>query len=569
MSGTFEDTVAEGETRASEIAVLQESYHALTDRTSFDRLMLAWDRLLKQSSGQLESARMKRHFALISPLLDDPSSRDRDLHIAAIMNDFRVPAMLLNENLTVVRSNLRMEDAWSLTSGSSFQPRFAEDRSAEEFASVHKSLSGRSNQRRALIKLVNPQGQAVLALAGRHEIGETARPLLRIELLQHRLGTEGRSLLSSTFALTEAELEVCDAFLSSASIQKVADGRGTSLATVKRQIAQIFEKTGVGRQIDLLSLLVGVAEVENPAVEADLPNWRDPYGRVAFVQDAGAPLAYTWTGHSEGRPIVIVHGPTTGYAMQPRIGQVLERAGIKLLCLIRPGFGPSATDPTRSAVEAGVHSIKRLLDHCGIDACPILGINAGVIPVVRFAEAHPRRVSSLGNIGGYLPLDTRQRRSHLPINHRIFFNVTSVAPLAADYMARLAWRNARDLGAEFVWSKLYQDSPVDRATMLDPLVLPYSFAAMTMTMCQGHETFRRDLALQIDAWAECIPNLPVPLRMLCGDSDPNAPLDLLRAFAARHANVRLEFAAGGSQTLAHSHPEQMAQFTVNLLASIA
>ena len=59
---------ADKERRENEIAVLQESYHALTDRTSFDRLMLAWDRLLERNRGDLKSLRMQRHFELISPL---------------------------------------------------------------------------------------------------------------------------------------------------------------------------------------------------------------------------------------------------------------------------------------------------------------------------------------------------------------------------------------------------------------------------------------------------------------------------------------------------------------------
>ncbi|MEC7818695.1 MAG: alpha/beta hydrolase [Pseudomonadota bacterium] len=557
---------ADKERRENEIAVLQESYHALTDRTSFDRLMLAWDRLLERNRGDLKSLRMQRHFELISPLLDDPSPLDHDRHIAAIVNDFRVPAMLLNTDLAVVRSNLKMENVWSLTSGSSFEPRFADERSAEEFASVRGAVSGKSNRRRALVNLVDSEGGSVLALVGAHEVGDRARPLLRVELLQRGLGADGRSLLRHTFALTEAELEVCDAFMCSASIQQVAEQRGTSSATVKRQLAQIFEKTGVTRQIDLLSLLVGVAGVELPEADADMPKWRDPYDRLAFVDDDGPALAYTWTGHPDGRPAVLVHGPMTGYAMQPLVGRKLEQAGIKLLCLIRPGFGPSAPDRTRPAVEAGAGAISRLIDHFGLEACPLIGINAGVVPVVRFAATNPGRVSALGNIGGYLPLATSQQRKHLAINHRIFFNVTSVAPLAADYMARLAWRNARDLGAEFVWSKLYQDSQIDQRTMLDSRILPYSFAAMTMTMCQGHDTFRRDLALQIDDWAAHLENLPVPLHILAGDSDPNAPADAIRDFAARHPSISLQFLTGGSQTLIHSHPRDCAAFLANLAA---
>jgi DNA-binding CsgD family transcriptional regulator len=67
--------------------------------------------------------------------------------------------------------------------------------------------------------------------------------------------------LRDLFALTAAEARVALALFEGASPQGAAEGLGVSIATVRNQIASIFEKTQTHRQVDLVRLMMRVLGV--------------------------------------------------------------------------------------------------------------------------------------------------------------------------------------------------------------------------------------------------------------------------------------------------------------------
>ncbi|OYU70415.1 MAG: hypothetical protein CFE28_10695 [Alphaproteobacteria bacterium PA2] len=60
--------------------------------------------------------------------------------------------------------------------------------------------------------------------------------------------------LASLFALTDAEAEVADGLIRGLSVQQVAEGRGSTVLTVRSQVKAILEKTQSNRQSDLFRL---------------------------------------------------------------------------------------------------------------------------------------------------------------------------------------------------------------------------------------------------------------------------------------------------------------------------
>jgi len=62
--------------------------------------------------------------------------------------------------------------------------------------------------------------------------------------------------LAQTFGLTPAETRVAERLLAgAANLAEVAAGLDVSLATVKTHLSQVFAKTGVSRQVDLIALM--------------------------------------------------------------------------------------------------------------------------------------------------------------------------------------------------------------------------------------------------------------------------------------------------------------------------
>lgn len=67
-----------------------------------------------------------------------------------------------------------------------------------------------------------------------------------------------RQLLKQSYALSERESELCEAFVNHATLEGVAEACGLSLATVRTYIKSIYEKTGQHSQAALMRLLMGL-----------------------------------------------------------------------------------------------------------------------------------------------------------------------------------------------------------------------------------------------------------------------------------------------------------------------
>jgi DNA-binding CsgD family transcriptional regulator len=76
----------------------------------------------------------------------------------------------------------------------------------------------------------------------------------------HKLSVDG---LSRIFKLTSSEHSVTDLLVNGADVREVAESRGTSTATVRSQLKQIFLKTGAVSQLELVRLAVKA----NPPIE--------------------------------------------------------------------------------------------------------------------------------------------------------------------------------------------------------------------------------------------------------------------------------------------------------------
>ena len=70
---------------------------------------------------------------------------------------------------------------------------------------------------------------------------------------QPRLATKS---LRDVFGLTAAEAQIARWLFEGASLRETAEATGVSVATVRNQLARIFEKTGVNRQAALISLML-------------------------------------------------------------------------------------------------------------------------------------------------------------------------------------------------------------------------------------------------------------------------------------------------------------------------
>jgi len=76
--------------------------------------------------------------------------------------------------------------------------------------------------------------------------------------------------------------------------------------------------------------------------------------------------------------------------------------GVRVISWNHRGVGGSErpSDPSRVGIDAFVEDAIALLDHLGIDSCPVMGWSMGVNTMFELAYLHPERVSGLFAVGG-------------------------------------------------------------------------------------------------------------------------------------------------------------------------
>ena len=76
--------------------------------------------------------------------------------------------------------------------------------------------------------------------------------------------------------------------------------------------------------------------------------------------------------------------------------------GVRVISWNHRGTGGSdrPADPTRCGIDAFVDDAVALLDHLGIESCPVMGWSMGVNTMFELAYLHPERVSGLFAVGG-------------------------------------------------------------------------------------------------------------------------------------------------------------------------
>ena len=134
-------------------------------------------------------------------------------------------------------------------------------------------------------------------------------------------------------------------------------------------------------------------------------------GEESGGEDGGGPDAAAGYGGATGEPgegggrrgvgrqtIVLLHGLTATRRYVVMGSRLLQRAGVRVIAYDARGHGRSAPAPDRGAYgyELLAADLAAVLDACGIERAALAGASMGAHTLLRFALAHPGRVSALG-----------------------------------------------------------------------------------------------------------------------------------------------------------------------------
>jgi pimeloyl-ACP methyl ester carboxylesterase len=121
-------------------------------------------------------------------------------------------------------------------------------------------------------------------------------------------------------------------------------------------------------------------------------------------------LAYTEAGRPDGSPIVYLHG-AIGSPLTSDVALVdtVERMGLRLLIVQRPGFGESTPKPGRTLLDFA-DDLSDFADALGIGRFGLVGVSAGGPYAIACAYRIPARLTATAAVSSLSPLGFTRRR---------------------------------------------------------------------------------------------------------------------------------------------------------------
>ena len=267
-----------------------------------------------------------------------------------------------------------------------------------------------------------------------------------------------------------------------------------------------------------------------------------PPSRSASVTLAdGRRLAWHEWGEPGGIPVLFC----TGAAMSGRMGfgeEALERYGLRLIAIDRPGLGASGPDPGKT-LDTWVADTRALLDELRATSPGAVGFSQGA----PFALA----LAARGLVRTVTLVSAQDELAHRALRPRLHPDVAAMVARVAEDPKRFEADFAGFATAEGLWELIVGTSAgIDRDLYLSEAFAASYRACLEEGFRQGADGYARDLVNALGEWPFAVEDIAVPVDLWFGarDASPVHSPDFGRTLASRLQRCvhRVEPDEGGS-----------------------
>jgi DNA-binding CsgD family transcriptional regulator/pimeloyl-ACP methyl ester carboxylesterase len=307
--------------------------------------------------------------------------------------------------------------------------------------------------------------------AGAKRSPDLVRRMMDLMCGDHPPAADLESTLSIAFQATPAEARAAARFAEGLTARQVAAALGVKEATVRGQLKAVFGKTGVNKAKDLVRLS---AEAGALATLTRMSETRfesiDSAGRLRIIPTTGERrIALIDYGPRSGRPLMVLHGSSTGRTLPPRFAALLQARGWRPIVPQRPGFG--LTDPARGDhLAACADDMAAILDALKLTTVDLLGRDAAVAPTLAFAERYPERVRTGMLVNAHSPADLADSKGQGALRSAVM-RTWVLRPQLIEAFAEMLRRQTRTDLLVRVMRQALDELDNDRHALEDPAVL--------------------------------------------------------------------------------------------------
>ncbi|MFI6292834.1 alpha/beta fold hydrolase [Nonomuraea sp. NPDC050790] len=253
-------------------------------------------------------------------------------------------------------------------------------------------------------------------------------------------------------------------------------------------------------------------------------------------------LGWAEFGDPAGRPVVFVHGyassrQAAGWTLA---GDLLARAGLRVLAPDRPGYGRTPPMPPGQWTARVAARLE------GLGPVVVAGVSMGASAALRLAVARPGQVARVALLSGMPPVPAHAWSPAAKAD-AFYWRLARRTPWLLRGLCAVSARAMASAGARVI-------PRVERALPAADLEVFRARAGTAQAAFladaaesgrQGGAAMSDDLLVHLRPWDFAVEEVKAPVWLLHGVDDPKVPVELARSLAARLPGVEAAYLPGG------------------------
>ncbi len=367
--------------------------------------------------------------------------------------------------------------------------------------------------------------------------------------------------LETALGLSESEGHVLRGVLNGQSQKDIAQARGRSVDTIKAQAKAVLRKAGCAKMTDLahlctsISYVIGLSELAHPPQTPE--EWVTPKQNLRTLKlKTGRTLVYYEYGDPKGRPILFIHGLVYGPFFLDSMKQGFLKAGLRVICPSRAGFG--YTDPEAKGANYDrtvISDTLALTTHLRLSEPLLMAAHqGGGSHAFRIAKALDPLVSKLILIGAGIPI-TAKHMKHMDAQTRTIAAAGRHAPSVMKMIAGLAVKSYRKRGMRAYLARYFKDHAVDYRSLEDPAIHQKLAEGYYHLVQQGPDVFVKDGMAAMADWTADFDDLPCPQHWIHGEDCPVMNAQYLKDYVQRKTNYPVDLLPDTGVNILYQRPD--------------
>jgi pimeloyl-ACP methyl ester carboxylesterase len=264
----------------------------------------------------------------------------------------------------------------------------------------------------------------------------------------------------------------------------------------------------------------------------------------------GRRLGWAQWGPDDGWPVLFVSGAAMGRSLGFG-GAALDRLGIRLIAVERPGLGASDPKPGRTLADWPA-DVVAFAEALALPGFGIVGFSQGAPFALACAAAGLGRAVAI--VSGQDDLQ------HPDLARLVHPDVAKLVQAVADDPAGIEAMFAKSGSAAMLWSLIVgSSSSLDLAIYTAPAFEAAYRRSLVEGFAQGADGYARDLVLALGRWPFDVSTISLPVDLWYGEQDTSAvhSPDHGSTLARRIPTARLHLLPDAGGSLLWTHAEQI------------